>query len=237
MVSSPRFRGVLSLFTLLFCFLLWYGVAADYSDGVASGRYRLAQDGETSTLLLNPDHTFQISMIRLGKEQHAAGTWRQVGEGGIAFSKEFSILPGQETRPDGSAFADMHKDFGLFVSLALRQYQVVWYGKVDSSSKDGVSGTYAGDENGIPATLILKADHTFEQSVTYLGVRKQAQGKWILGQNGNISFSKEFLKTSGEPLSDNETASAMDPQGSNLQVEIAVVSKSGPPTFRKSFFR
>jgi hypothetical protein len=35
---------------------------------------------------------------------------------------------------------------------------------------------------------------------------------------------------------DDETASAWNPKGSNLQVEIAVNSKSGPPTFRKSQF-
>jgi hypothetical protein len=234
MTSSPRLRGVFFFVLPLFCFVLWYVIAADYSDGVASGRYRLAQNGETSTLFLNPDHTFQLSMSRLGKEQHAAGTWRRVGEGGIAFSKELSMVPGQEA--DGSAFADMHKDFGLFVSLALRQYQVVWYGRVDPSTDNGVYGTYAGDETGVPATLILKPDHTFEQSVTDGGIRKQAKGTWSFSPNGDIFFSKEFLKTSGESLGDDETASSMDPKGSNLQVEIAVISKSGAPIFRKSFF-
>jgi hypothetical protein len=84
--------------------------------------------------------------------------------------------------------------------------------------------------------LVLKPDHTFEQAINSLGVTKQAKGSWSLGQNGDIVFSKDFLKTSGEPLRNEETASAWNPKGTNLQVQIAVTSSSGVPTFRKSQF-
>ena len=46
------------LFLLLVCFVLWYSVASDYGDGVASGTYYLAHNGEASTLVLKPDHSF-----------------------------------------------------------------------------------------------------------------------------------------------------------------------------------
>src|ERR1700761_2223094 len=117
------------LFLLVVCFVLWYSVASDYGDGVASGTYYLAEKGETSTLVLKPDHTFQQDLSEHGEVKRATGTWHRVGEGGIAFSKEFLAVAGQEAHADGSAFADMHKDFGFFVSLSFRQYYVQWYGR------------------------------------------------------------------------------------------------------------
>jgi hypothetical protein len=85
----------------------------------------------------------------------------------------------------------------------------------------------------VSATLILKPDHTFEQVIHTASVTKQAKGRWSVGQNGDIVFSKDFLKASGESLRSDESASAWDPKGSNLQIEIAMTSKSGVPRFSK----
>jgi hypothetical protein len=211
---------------------VWGAAAIDYSDSVVSGTYSLVQNGETSTLVLMPDHTFQQDVSHSGKVTHAEGTWRRLGEGGIAFSREFLVLSGQELSAQGNAYADMHKTLGLFVSLVLTDYHVVWYGKVDPSPDKATPGTYTGDEGGASATLTLGRDHTFEQVITHDGVAKHAKGSWSLSGSGDIVFSKEFLKTSGESLRDDETASA------NLQIKIAAVSRSGgPPTYRKRQFR
>ena len=91
---------------------------------VASGTYHLAQDDKTSTLVLKPDHSFQQELSEHGEVKRAAGTWRRLGEGGIVFSKEFLFVSGHEPSADGTAYADIHKDFGLLVSLILRQYHV-----------------------------------------------------------------------------------------------------------------
>jgi hypothetical protein len=217
------------------CFVLWYSVASDYSDNVASGTYHLADDGETSTLILKLDHSFQQELSQQGNVAHATGTWRRIGEGGIVFSKEFLPVSGQEPGADGTAFADIQKDLGFRVSLALRQYHVLWYGRIDPRTNT-VSGTYAGDEPGVSATLVLKPDHSFEQVIHTLGIKKEAKGSWTVGQNGDIIFSKDFLKASGEALRSDETASAWDPKGSNLQIQIAMTSRSHVPTFRKKQF-
>lgn len=224
------------LLVLVVCFVLWYSVASDYGDGVASGTYHLAENGETSTLVLKPDHSFQQELSEHGEVKRATGTWRRIGEGSIEFSKEFLLVSGQEPGADGKAYADMHKDFGFFVSLVLRQYHVLWYGRVDPSRGNTVSDTYVGDEPGVSATLILKADHTFDQVIHTLSITKQAKGSWSVGQNGDIIFSKDFLKASGEALRSDETASAWDPKGSNLQIQIAMTTRSGVPTFRKKLF-
>lgn len=234
MKNLARVGGV---FLLVFvCLVFWYVVASDYGDSVASGTYHLAQNGETSTLVLKPGHSFEQELSRSGRTEHAEGNWRRLGAGGISFSKEFLRISGQELDPDGTAFGDMHKRLGFLVSLSLRQHHVLWYSRVDSSSDKTVSGTYAGDEPGVPTTLVLEPDHTFEQTVSHFGVVKHAKGSWSFSQNGDIIFSKAFLKTSGESLREDETASAWNPKGSNLQIEIAVTSKSGVPTFHKRQF-
>ena len=199
------------LFLAVVCFALLYIVAADYSDGVASGTYHFAQYGETSTPVLKPNHTFQQELSERGDVRRATGTWRRIGAGGIAFSREFRPVSGQEPGADGTAYADMRKDFGFQVTLILRQYHVLWYGRVDPSPTNSVSGSYAGDEPGVSATSTLKPDHSFEQVIHTLSVTKQAKGSWSASQNGDISFSKDFLKTSGEALRSDETASAWGP--------------------------
>jgi hypothetical protein len=231
MTNSARVSGVCVL--LVLCFVLWYTVASDYGDAVTSGTYHLAQNGETSTLVLKPDHSFQQELNKLGNVERAAGTWRRFGEGAIEFSKDFLIVSGQEPGADGTPYGEIHKRFGFLVTLTLSQYHVLWYGRVGPSPNNTVSGTYAGDEKGVPATLVLKEDHTFVQTVSHLGVERRAEGTWNFSKSGDIVFSRAFLKTSGETLREGESALAWDPKGSNLQVQIAMTSKSGAPTFRK----
>jgi hypothetical protein len=223
-------------FALLIGFVLWYTVASDYGDGVTSGTYHLTQNGETSTLILKPDHTFQQELNKLGNVKRAAGTWRRFGEGAIAFSKEFLTVSGQELGQDGTPYGEIHKRFGLLVSLTLNQYHIEDYRMVDPSSKNTLFGTYAVDEEGVPATLILREDHTFQQAVSHLGVGKHAEGTWSLSKSGDLVFSRAFLKTSGEMLQEDETASADLRFKGGLSVEVAMTSRSGVPTFRKKQF-
>ena len=232
-----RMKRLSVIVAIVISFVLWYSVAADYGDGVTSGTYHLNQNDQKSTLVLRSDHSFQQDLSERGEVKHATGTWRRVGEGGIAFSKEFLNVSGQEPGADGTAYGDIHKDFGFLVSITLSQYHVLWYGRDDPSPTNSVSGTYTGHESGVSASLVLRPDHTFEQSINTLGVTKQAKASWNIGQNGDIVFSKDFLKNSGEALRNDETASHDGHlQGPNLQIEIAKTSTSGVPTFRKKQF-
>ena len=219
------------IFISVACLGIWGVAAMDYGDNVAAGTYRFERNGESSTLVLNPDHTFRQTR-RLGKnEQHSEGTWRHEGEGGVSFSKEFLVVTGDEPDPDGTTFSEIHKTLGLFTSLRLRQYHVLWYGK--TSSGDSVVGTYKGDEPGVIAILILSADHSFTQTITHDGIANHATGTWNQDPDGTVRFSKEFLKASGEPLGGDEFASSIDPQGSNLQIEISMSEHVTEPVFYK----
>jgi len=224
------------IFLAIALFFFWYSVAADYGYRALSGTYTFSSNEERSTLILKSDHSFQQELSVHGKLESATGTWRRIGESGVAFSKEFLIVSGQEPGADRTAYGEFHKNYGFLVSLTLSQYHVLWYGRVDPSPTNTVSCTYTGDENGVSASLVVKPDHTFEQVINTLGVTKQAKGSWSFGQNGDIVFSKDFLKISGDAIRSDETASAWDPKGSNLQIEIAMTSSSGVPTFRREQF-
>jgi hypothetical protein len=215
-------------------FVLWFISASDFSDSVFCGTYKLVQDNERSILTLKPDHTYQQELSGSGRIQHASGTWRKLGEGGVVFSKEFLVLTGQEPGADGTSYGEIHKTLGLVPSsLVLKDYDVEWYGKGTNSEDQSLYGSYAGDEEGVPATLIIRADQTFEQSVSHGGIAKHAQGTWWLSQNGDAVFSKAFIKSTGESLRDDETAATWGTKGVSLQIEVNAHSKSGQPVFRK----
>jgi len=216
---------------VLSCLLAWAVVAMDYGDHVAVGSYVFRRDGEDSTLILSADHTFHQTLRHGSDERHADGTWRRVGEGGLSFSKDFLVVAGDEPGPDGTTFSDMQKLLGIYPSLKLRQYHVLWYGKTSTGASP--VGTYKGDEPNVASTLSLSEDHSFVQTLTRDGVTKEASGRWSQDSSGTVRFSNHFLKTSGESLSNDESASSMDPRGSNLQIEISLSEHLPEPVFHK----
>ena len=234
MTVRARNTAVLVFICLVVSLLLWWRVASDYSDTAISGRYTFAHAGVQCTLVLGPDHTFTQELKRDGTVRRATGTWRRVGEGGVSFSDTFLPLPGEEADPDGTSFADVDRTFGIFISLRLRRYHVVWYGgKHDSGPGGALLGTYEGDEDGALAKLKLNADHSFQQEIARAGKTNRAEGTWSLEPNGNIKFSETFLKTSGQPLNADESATAEQPRSANLQITVANVSAAGTSILRK----
>lgn len=118
LTAPVRVAGGLLL--LIVTFWVWYCVAADYSYGAVSGTYIFRLNGETSTLILGNDRSFQQELSRDGKVERTQGSWRRLGEGGVVFSKEFLKVSGQEVRPDGQADGEVKKRLGLFLSIHLK---------------------------------------------------------------------------------------------------------------------
>lgn len=222
----------------LLCYVvwaLWFVAASDFDDGVIAGTYHLAGDGETSTLHLNRDHTFDERLNRDGAVQNARGTWRSNSPfGGVVFSRDFLPLRGEEPGSDGLTYAGINKVLGLYpVELLPSTYDVEWYGRLDPNSGDPVAGSYAGDEEGVQSSLILSARHTFEQAVTLHGATKRASGTWRFDSKGDIEFSREFIKSTGDSLNADETATAWNPKGAPLQIDIEAASKLKNPVYWK----
>ena len=118
----------------------------------------------------------------------------------------------------------------------MRRYHVLWYGRPAPQSGTSPVGIYDGGEEGVKATLTLHPDHSFDQEIIRPGISATARGTWATAQNGGVTFSQAFLKTSGKPLEEEESATADDPGGSNLQIVVANTSSSGEPIFRKKHF-
>jgi hypothetical protein len=211
----------------------WLFFAMDYSDHVVVGTYVMASSGQTCILTLRTDHSFHQERTQMGSTVTADGVWRRIGEGGLAFSKQFLIMPGQEPGPDGTSYGRIHKALGLFPSISLAQYHVLWYGRTDAAKGTAIVGSYAGDEPQVSTQLTLNTDHSFRQSWSKDGSAKEAAGTWGITKTGDVKFSKEFLKTSGNPLDESETASAWNPKGSNLQIVISVNPSFAEPVFRR----
>jgi hypothetical protein len=98
-------------FLSLAVFSVWYWFAADYSYGALAGTYVYRSGDLKSTLILKEDRSFAQEVVTVGKVQHAQGTWRRLGEGGVVFSKEI-LPPGDfRSRSDGSTDGDVQKSF------------------------------------------------------------------------------------------------------------------------------
>jgi hypothetical protein len=111
-MAVKRFsRAGLLLLIAILLFWTWYWKAVDYSDNAIAGTYTYAGNGETSTLVLKKDQTFQQELNRGGTSEHAQGNWRRYGEGGIAFSKGFVPVATVKAESDGRMRGEVRKVF------------------------------------------------------------------------------------------------------------------------------
>ena len=111
-MAVKRFsRAGLLLLLAILLFWTWYWRAADYTNNAIAGTYTYAGSGETSTLVLKRDQTFQQELNRGGASEHAQGTWRRYGESGIAFSKEFVPVATVKAESDGQTQGEVRKVF------------------------------------------------------------------------------------------------------------------------------
>jgi hypothetical protein len=117
-MKTLRAIGIVFLLLLVIGWV-WYCIAANYDYSAVSGTYYYQGDGVTSTLVLKEDRSFQQELTQNGKIEHAHGSWRRIAEAGVAFSKDFLIVPGQEIRPTGERDGYFDKSWGLFLWLAL----------------------------------------------------------------------------------------------------------------------
>jgi hypothetical protein len=117
MMTKSLIRLFAGIVLLIVMFWSWYWLAADYRYGAVSGVYTFAREGESSTLILKPDRSFQEELTFLGKVEHAQGSWWRFGEGGVVFSKQFLKLSGQETASDGESHGVVEKSFGLVADI------------------------------------------------------------------------------------------------------------------------
>jgi hypothetical protein len=112
-------RAVIIILCVVFGLVGWYVVATGYDYGDLAGTYTFRSGNEACTLHLYPDRTFREDMTTQGDVRTARGTWRRIGEGGMALSDSFLKLSTQRLGPSGENYGDFDRVLGLFPILTL----------------------------------------------------------------------------------------------------------------------
>jgi hypothetical protein len=113
-----------------------------------------------------------------------------------------------------------------------------WYVEAGNFSDSNVPGTYVFQQNGERSTLILRADHSFQQQLEVEGRVSRASGSWRLfpsDSQSHIGFSKEFLKLSNQKINPDGTAYGGLENIFGL-LSITLGPSPDGPTFRKKWF-
>jgi len=116
-MTVPAWLGVIVVLIIAIS-VFWFWEGENFSAGAVSGTYALQLNGEASTLVLRPDHSFQQELDSAGTVQRAEGNWSVSGEGHIAFSREFLKVSGEEVSPAGQSYGQIENWFGL-VSITI----------------------------------------------------------------------------------------------------------------------
>jgi hypothetical protein len=107
------------VFLAIAAFWAWYSMAANYDYRALAGTYVFQGTGETCTLYLHADRTFEEEINRSGKTQKSAGHWDRYGEAHVSFSSEFLKLTNEELNASGQAHGQFDKTLGIFPTLVL----------------------------------------------------------------------------------------------------------------------
>jgi hypothetical protein len=111
-----------------------------------------------------------------------------------------------------------------------------WFWEAGNFSGRAVSGTYVIQLHGEKETLILRADHSFQQELDSGGTGKRAEGGWSVSGEGHIEFSPGFLSLAGEEVSPSGAAYGVIVNRFGF-VSIALNPDGDGPRFHKKLFR
>jgi hypothetical protein len=90
-------KVVVGTLVVLFLFVGWYCIAANYDYTALAGTYIFHDDKVSAILLLRSDKSFHQEITEQGKRRIADGIWHRSGQAGTSFSKEFLRIPGAKT--------------------------------------------------------------------------------------------------------------------------------------------
>ena len=111
-----------------------------------------------------------------------------------------------------------------------------WFWEGENFGEGAVSGTYTVRSDGEKSTLILRADHSFQQELDSGGTVKRAEGTWSVSGEGHIEFSPGFLSIAGEGVSPSGAAYGVIVNRFGF-VSIALNPDGDGPKFHKEWFR
>src|SRR5260370_40845113 len=85
----------------------------------------------------------------------------------------------------------------LFLSVVLF---IGWYAIAANYDYGALAGVYVLDHNGEKCVLDLRSDRSFTEELVHSGDIQRAAGTWYRYGQSHVSFSREFLRVSGQEL-------------------------------------
>ena len=94
------------------------------------------------------------------------------------------------------------KRLALAASIALLCVAlfVGWYCVAANYDYDALSGTYTFRDKDVSCTLVLRADHSFQQDVKRAGRTAHAEGEWRRLGEGGVVFPGSFIRLPGQQM-------------------------------------
>jgi hypothetical protein len=112
----------------------------------------------------------------------------------------------------------------------------LWYSRAADYDYGALAGTYVLSSNGETCALYLRPDRTFSQELTRAGVAESAHGTWHRYGEAHVSFSKEFIKLSGEELNAAGQAHGQFDKLLGLLPSLTLAPLPDGPKLHKKFF-
>lgn len=112
-------KVICSMLLFVALFAIWYFIASSNDYRALAGTYIFHGNGESCTLHLHPDQTFEEELRGSSETQIARGRWHRYGQAHVSFSHEFLKLSGEEFNAAGEAHGEFDKVLGIFPILVL----------------------------------------------------------------------------------------------------------------------
>ena len=140
-------------------------------------------------------------------------------------------------RADSMAHAQKKLISAVAAVLLLIALFVCWYVIAANYDYGALAGTYVLNRDAERCTLDLRSDRTFTEELVRAGRVQRAQGTWHRYGESHVSFSREFLTTSGEEVNaDGETHGEFS-KTLGLLPCLTLAPLPDGPKFRKKLLR
>ncbi len=108
-----------------------------------------------------------------------------------------------------------------------------WYSFAANYDYSALAGIYVRKENGQLCVLDLRSDRSFTEELTQSSDVQRAAGTWHRYGQAHVSFSREFLRVSGQELNASDEAHGQFGKNLGLFPVLTLAPLPNGPQFRK----
>ena len=108
-----------------------------------------------------------------------------------------------------------------------------WYAVAANFDYSSLAGVYVLNQNGEVCVLALRSDRSFTEELTQSKNIQRATGTWHRYGQAHVSFSREFLRVSGQELNASGEAHGQFEKSLGLFPVLTLAPLPNGPQFRK----